>query len=1059
MFSVVRLFGGALFTLAIAVPGSSQPDASSSPPLTDESLVAADWSRLSSPAARQGSIAGTVVESGTQRPLAGAQVYIPGTDLGVLTDGDGAYTLTEVPVGEQTVRVELIGYGALERQVVVREGEATRVDFEIERQALALDEIVVTGTAGGQRTRAIGNVVGRVNAAEQQQIAPSSQVQEMLSAQVPGVRIMRTGGEVGTGGISRIRGASSISLTGQPLVYVDGVRVDGGDQTPGMGIGAFRGGEQPSRINDLPPEDIESIEVIKGPAAATLYGTEASNGVINIITKKGSEGAPTVNLRLRQGAYWLPDPVNFFPPTYYRCSGASQEVDVDPRLRCEPGEIVEVNILQIERDIHGYEWFRTGQAPAVSGDVSGGTETLRYHFSADWDREEGYVPYNWRSRLGGRANLGYTPTEQLSFDFNIGAVRSTSQSASTQQPLTTAILWACPAPGCEPGSGSGSALDGPMRGYIGYLPEIYEDEIEGFQNVDRTTAGLTINHIPTSWLTQRLTLGGDFTNIRDTQLWRATGSLGNTNPDGQKEIGHTRGLHMTLDYGADATWDASPELTLTTSAGAQFYRRVHDASFARGTTFPIDALETVSSGAVRTAGEESWENRSFGVYVQEQIGWRDRVFLTAALRGDDNSAFGENFTFVTYPKFSASWVLSEEPFLAGQRLLNTFRLRAAWGRAGQQPNVFDAVRTYQPVDGVEGQAAITPNNVGNPDLKPEVGDELELGFDASFLDGRVSAELTHFRQRTVDALVRVPTVPSLGFPGFQFRNIGETQNRGIELGLNAQVYRGEDASLDLGFTLASSKNKVVDLGGENAVVQNVSDGQYHVEGFPIAGIFAKRVVSADLVEQESGRNTTENRMCEGGELVPGTNFSRGGGAPVPCDDAPQVYWGQPLPEWEGSVSANLTLFRNLTIYGLVDFIRGRTWINGDIRSAHHSFLNTRAMVEGTDPIIVSYVDMGGDGRPQPGLMSGDFAKLRTVSAQYRLPDAWAQRLGASRLTFTAAADNLAILWMGAKENFGHRSIDPERASQTGGETDGLSATHQEGWPVGRRVTTTLRVTF
>jgi hypothetical protein len=212
------------------------------------------------------------------------------------------------------------------------------------------------------------------------------------------------------------------------------------------------------------------------------------------------------------------------------------------------------------------------------------------------------------------------------------------------------------------------------------------------------------------------------------------------------------------------------------------------------------------------------------------------------------------------------------------------------------------------------------------------------------------------------------------------------------------------------------------------------------------------------VEQQP-RNTVTNIMCEGGERVPGTNFSRGGGSAVPCSEAPLVYWGQPLPVWEGSFSTSVTIRQNLSLYGLVDFIQGRTWINGDIRSAHHSFLNTRSAVEANEPILLSYITMGADGRPQPGIMSGDFAKLRTISLQYRLPQSWAEQVRASRLSVTAAAENLAILWQGDTELFGHPSMDPERGRQTGGATPGINALHQEGWPIGRRITTTIRVTF
>ena len=1004
----------------------------------------------------QQQVGGRVLQAGSGEPVVAAQVMVQGTSLGALTDNRGQFVLQGVTGPTVTLRVISLGFREVSQEV-----EVGRLDHVIQMtvSAIALDEVVVTGTAGGQQQRALGNVVGRVAVAEMQEVQPASDVSDMLSANIPGVRIMATGGEVGAGGIQRIRGVSSVSLGGSPLVYVDGVRVSGGNAVAGVGsVGFVRG--QPSPIDDISPESIESIEVIKGPAAATLYGTEASNGVINIITKQGAIGQPRIDMRLRQGAYWLPDPINFFPPTYYRCTGSSQTVDVDPMLQCTPGEIVEVNILRIEKELYGNEWFRTGTMPAIGADISGGAGTLRYFFSGDFERDEGYVSYNSRDRLSGRANLSYQPSEQFGIDFNLGMVRSTAQSASPQQPITTSIIWACPSPTCEAGSGAGSRLDGPMRGFIGYLPERFEEDIEGFQFTDRTTGGLTFTHRPTEWFTHRLVAGADFSNLRNTLLFRGGNKPGMTNRAGRRDVGNTRLSYASLDYGASVPLELTSSLSATTSAGAQFYRRVNESSLARGDQFPLDVLETVSSGGTRTGFEEYWENRSFGMYLQEELSWENRFFLTAAVRGDDNSAFGENFSFVVYPKVSASWVIGEEAFLRDRDWLSSLRVRGAWGRAGTQPDVFDAVRTYEPVTGIDGQAVITPENVGNPDLKPEVGDEIEVGFDASLFDERISVEFTHFRQRTLDALIRVPTLPSLGFPGFQFQNLGETKNSGIELGVMADVVRGDRVRLDLGVTLASAKNEIVSLGDEDFVIQNVSDGQYQVPGFPIGGIFNKRVVSADVVERTWPlRNTATNIMCEGGERLGNTNFSRGGGAPVPCAEAPLIYWGQPLPVWEGGVNANLSIGDNLTLFGLVDFIQGRTWINADIRGANHSFFNTRGVVEGTDPILLSYLALGSDGRAQTGIMSGDFAKLRTVSLQYRLPESWASRVGASRMSLAVAGDNLAILWMGDRERFGTRSMDPERGAQGGGQTPGINATFQEGWPMGRRITTTLRVTF
>jgi TonB-linked SusC/RagA family outer membrane protein len=1009
-------------------------------------------------AAAQQPVAGRVVDGSTLRPIIGAQVLIDGTQLGTTTDGRGEFRFASAAGTEVTLRVVMLGYREYTRTVPVGR---TDLVLTLSEMAIALDAVVVTGTVGERQRRAIGNVVGRIDVAELQEIAPARQVQDMLSAQVAGVRIMRSGGEIGTGGITRIRGASSLTLSANPLLYIDGVRADGADFTGGVGTFAFAAGQLPSRINDINPEDIESIEVIKGPAAATLYGTEASNGVIHIITKKGTRGAPQINLRMREGAYWLPDAINHFAPTHFRCTGVSQQANVHPLLRCNAGEIVEVNVLRLDKEILGRDWFRTGRQPAIGADVTGGSETVRYFFSGDYSREEGYLPYNWQNRLWGRANLGYTPSERYNIDFGMGASRGRSRSASTQQPLSTHIIWSCPSPGCEAGSGAPNALDGPLRGYIGAVPEVFENDVHGHQNVDRVTASITFSHRPFDWLSHRLAAGGEFTNIQDTDLRRATRNQeypGNTFSEGMKRVGHTRGLLATIDYGGSASLAATSDITLTTSFGAQYTERRQESSQARGDVFPLAALETVSAGANRFAFEEFFENKTFGLYIQEEVAWRNRLFLTGAVRGDDNSAFGENYTFVTYPKVSASWVLGEEPFLADVEWLTSLRLRSAWGRSGMQPNFFDALRTYQPVIGAGGASAVTPQNIGNPDLKPEVSTELEFGFDAALLDQRVSLEFTRYVQRTRDGLVRVPALPSLGFPGVQLQNLGEIRNQGIELSANAEVYRSRAATLSLGLTLSSSKSEVVDLGGQPPVVESAGFGQYHVEGFPLASIFFRRVVSADLVPGATpALNSATNILCEGGERVPGTNFSRGGGPPVPCANAPGVYWGQPLPEWEGGINATLTLFENLRLYGLVDFIKGRTWIDNDVIAVHNFFLNSRQALERTDPILLAYRQIGQD--RQPGILSGDFAKLRTISAQYRVPDRLARSINASRLFVTVTGENFGTLWRPDEFSFGHRSLDPERTRQTGSATPGFLAFNQERWPTGRRVTVTTRVTF
>ena len=1041
-----------------------RPTSRSRPGLTPGRAVAGSAAVLMAlamafaPLSAQNTITGTVVDGATQRPLAGAQVIVEGTELGGLTDNRGRFLVLNVPSASVTVRVVMIGYQ--EATATATAGEA--VTIALQETAISLDEIVVTGVVGEQAARAVGNVIGQVNAADLEELAPAQDVQRMLSATVPGVRVSMGGGEIGAGGTTRIRGVSSLSLGAQPLVYVDGVRVNGQESSAAFGWYAFNGNAQPSRIADFNPDEIENIEIIKGPAAATLYGTEASNGVINIITKRGRTGAPRINVTMKQGANFYPNVYNMFNDVWYRCSGVSQTVDVDERLKCTPGELSSFNILQIDRDVYGNEWFQTGHAQSYGADVTGGTQQITYYVSADWDRDEGVVQYNWKNKMSGRANLTYTPSEKLELNFGLGAIRSKAQAASAQQALPTAIIWGCPSPGCEAGDmNAPSRIDGPYRGYIAYLPEAYEDEIEGFQHVDRTTFSLEAKHEPYDWFTHRAIVGGDFSGVRNSELYRATGNIGQFTPWGRKTVINLNTSYFSLDYQANGIYDLGESLSFTTSGGVQYYQRQESFTLAHGETFPVEALETVSSGSEKRAEEDFLENKTFGVFMQEQIAWQDRFFITGAVRGDDNSAFGKNFDFVVYPKLSASYVISDEEFFQNTLgAVNTMKLRAAWGKAGKQPDVFDAIQTYTPTVGPEGASVLTPENIGNPDLKPEVGTEIELGFDVGIMDDLVAIEFTVYSQRTDDALVRVPVIPSKGFPGVQFRNIGQIENRGIEAAINGSVYRSDEFSVDLGATFSTFDNEIVDLGGQPPIVQSSSslNRQFHVEGFPLGSMFYRRVVSADL-DGSSGRNVATNLMCEGGEIIAGTtNFSRGGGAPVPCANAPEVYFGQPIPNIEGGVYTNVRIGQRLSLYALVDYVGGHHMSLGDVSGAHRFFINSRAILERTDPILLGYEALGANGLAQSGIVSGDFIKLRTLSASYSLPESWAQQMWASRVSLTASIDNLWTMWQKSKESFGHPIMDIERARQSPTQF-GLNGYVQEGWPQITRFVSTLRFTF
>jgi TonB-linked SusC/RagA family outer membrane protein len=1012
--------------------------------------------------ARNTAVVGTVTDSRTGEPIEAATVTIDGTSYGATTGPLGTYRIANTPPGSYRVSARRIGYTKLTRPATVDTGTAT-INFALDRTATTLDETVVTGVALGQTKRELGTTVGQVKVSDIVQVAPPPNVQELLN-NVPGVRVQAAGGDVGSGGNTRVRGASSMTVASEPLIYVDGVRVNnafadaGGVQAVGID-----GRYPPSRINDINPDEIERIEIIKGPAAATLYGTEASNGVINIITKKGGgSSAATMTYQARAGANWLPDPENLFQHSYYKNSA---------------GQIVDANVLAYGRDV-GFPvsyygscpkpyaqsgtmckgWpFSTGHPQAYEATLSGGLESVSYFLFGGWNRDEGAVDYNWKNRFSSRSNISYKPNERLDLEVGLGYERSKLRSAGAQQPITTGILWSCPSPGCEPGKNLPNGLDSPLRGFLLYVPEVYEENIQGYEDIDRNTITTSLTHRPYAWFTQRLTVGGDNTQQGLSALWKKISTVGSLNPLGRRDLQTTNTSYLSADYAATARAQVRPTLGFETAAGFQYYQKKFESEYASAQQFAVSSLETITSGAVKTSQENFLENKTVGLYVQEQLKWNDRLYLTAALRGDDNSAFGKSYKATRYPKFSAAYVLSDETWMKRVRGISSLKLRGAWGEAGQQPDAFASLRTYAPASGANGVPTLTPQNLGNPDLKPELGREIEAGFDASLIGDRLGLELTWYDKKTQDALVQVPALPSLGFPGVQFRNIGAVENRGIELGANTELYRTRNTDFSIAFKFSHNNNKVVTLGGPASLVLNATFGQYHVPGYPLGSIFQTRILSGGIDSSGTTRKAI-NLMCESGSRLPGTNFSAGGGPPVPCAQAPAVYWGNPLPSWEGSVAPSLTLFKNLRLFSLVDFLGGNTILSGDIRASLLSFRNQIAIIKASDPILLGYDQL--DTRRQPGIVKGGFAKLRQISATYTFPQTWLQGHRFSRASATISAENLWTMWVAQRSDFGVKLTDPEirNSAAAGADPGGLLGYNQEGWPQLRRVLFTMRVT-
>jgi hypothetical protein len=492
-----------------------------------------------------------------------------------------------------------------------------------------------------------------------------------------------------------------------------------------------------------------------------------------------------------------------------------------------------------------------------------------------------------------------------------------------------------------------------------------------------------------------------------------------------------------------------------TSFGYQYFDRLTKINWLRSENIPVYALETIDAGALRTSGEQFIPNKSLGMYFQQQFSWKDRLFLTGAMRGDDNSAFGKDFAFVLYPKVSGSWVVGEESWFRVPGV-STAKLRAAWGQAGQQPDAFVAVQTFAPRVG-ETTAGLTAQNIGNPTLQPEVASELEAGVDLGFLDNRLGLELSMYRKQTRDAIIPVPVRPSTGFAGVQLQNVGMVNNNGWEVLANANVYRGSRVSVDLRSALSGNTNEIASLGGRSSIP--LAFNQFHVPGFPLAGFFYRRVVSSTV----GANGVATNVLCEGGEKIAGTNLSKGGGAPVPCREAPEIFQGGVIPTWQGSTALTVSVGSRLQFFTNVEYVGGNMLRNAEVGAGFQTFGNAKAWLEESDPILMGLRAITFDSRAQWATMDMSYARLREIAGTYSLSPAQASRLRVAQASATLAwSGNIWTFWRGQPTLFGRFATDPSvrengnfRAAS--GFAEGQSGNQQGVFPTMQRLQLTLRL--
>ncbi|MYA12804.1 MAG: SusC/RagA family TonB-linked outer membrane protein [Gemmatimonadetes bacterium] len=897
--------------------------------LLRKTVVALALLALAAPANAQdrATVTGVVTDAGTMGPLAGAQVQIEGTNFGQLANAEGRFVIANIPPGTHTLRAVYIGFGPVAHEFTVAAGETAEVNFELSTSALALDGIVVTAT-GQQRKRELGNAVGDIDAAGIREVAPINNLSDLLQGRSAGVQILNSAGTSGVGSRIRIRGSSSISLSNEPLVYVDGIRVD--NRMSGLGAG----GQESSRLDDFNPEDIESIEIVKGPSAATLYGTEAANGVIRITTRRGLPGATRWNVWTEGGIIEEP---NTYPLNFAGLDAGSERYGRSCRLNevaqglCNQTSIESYQVLH-DPDLTPID---DGNRTQYGLSVTGGSERINYYIAGELETEVG--PYSLpdpdREDLEAR---GVPITSEVE---RPNQLRRKNLRVNLNSQVADRVTLALQMSYLD----SHFAYMGNDNNSFGFLPSAFfggsnPDRAWGFQrpaqlfgrtfyqDTNRMTAGGTVTWDPMEWLEVRGTAGVDYYNRGDVSFFaRDIGVPGDSNR-GRKDTDYINQWQYTFDASSTASFDLTESITSRSTVGVQYFENQFKGTTAWGIDI-VNGGSSIGLAAETFSSEFHTFEKTAGLFIDQQFGLNDRLFVTGAIRADDNSAFGQDFDLIYYPKAGLSWIASEEEFFPEIPFVDQLRFRGAWGKSGLQPGSDDAIRTLAataittPAD--ETGSGVSIGSIGNSLLEPERSSEIEVGFDAEIAGGRAGLEFTYYDKRTDGALITVPLAPSLGASASRWVNIGEVQNKGYEATLTAGLVEVTDFSWDITLSGSINQNELLSLGEGT---EPIGSQTRFVPGFPLGGQWDRPIL---------GWNDGDgNSILTPDELMIGDTIE---------------YIGPGQPENQLTIISNFRILESVNVYGMLDY-RGNYVAYNNTERFRCRFRLCQALIDPATPI-------------------------------------------------------------------------------------------------------------
>ncbi len=749
-------------------------------------------------------ITGTVIDERGEAVI-GANVVEKGTTNGVITDIDGKFNLS---VKENaTLDITYIGYVAQSIPIL----NQTNFSIILREDTQSLDEIVVIGYGVVKKSDLTGSVT-RVGTEELARL-PVSSIDKALQGRAAGVQISSVGGAPGAGTSIRIRGGNSISADNEPLYVIDGF-IGGGD------------------LNSLNPADIESIEILKDATATAIYGSRGANGVIMITTKKGKEGVSKIAVNFYQGFQSLPRKLPFM-------EGPDRAAYANAHAEYTNTEIPFPDLSKVTHT--DWQDLLTRIAPMTNVDMSlsGGSNDFQHYISANYFNQDGVYRGSSFTRYQARINL-----DKKLFDWLKVGILTNASSLHTDNAKFSYLNYIKEASTVSPvynEDGSYNYIN-PISGQVFENPMANVDLLKNDTYKKRFLGNFYVEISPLKNMIIRSTIGGDFLSTKQENYSPGTLPIRQEQGvGGYARIDNGDYFSLLNENTANYLFDFKDIHHFNVMGGITVQKERSTSSWTSVEGFTNDLMEfhNLAAGDPSTAKYGSGYSASQMISFLGRINYSlsNRYLLTITGRYDGSSRLAKNHKWAFFPSAAIAWRLSEEQFIRNLELFHNLKFRASYGMIGNQAiGVYESLASLSvvsPTFGGNKDVGYILSNMSNPNLKWETTKQLDLGLDIAFFKGRLSLEFDYYYKRTKDLLMDVEIPWTSGYKT-QLQNIGEVQNQGIELLVNANLIHNKAWNWDINFNVSRNRNKVLDIGDSKYI--DLTNGVRLYKGQP-AGVF------------------------------------------------------------------------------------------------------------------------------------------------------------------------------------------------------------------------------